>query len=90
MAVLDGSRVIPVYVYGQAELIVLFAMKNISAGDTVDLSVIGNNASFQVVNKAILISSTGPAAIAANTGTVITMPAAIPANSAGWMLVWGC
>jgi hypothetical protein len=87
---LDASRVIPVYVYGQADIIALFALRNVTQGDTLDLSTIGQNASFQVVKRAVILGVSDFVEIAANfTGTLITMPAGL-ANSSAYLLAWGC
>ncbi len=61
MAILTNASVIPKYVSGDADQIALFALKNVNGGDTIDLSVIGNNASFQLIFKAIMLSTTGAA-----------------------------
>jgi hypothetical protein len=90
MAVLDQSHVFPVYVYGQADLVALFACRNVSTGDTVDLATVGNNASFQVVKRAVILGISDFVEIAANfTGTVVTMPSGLT-NSSAYLLAWGC
>jgi hypothetical protein len=90
MAVLTGAQVIPKYIAGDAEQVVLFALKNVNPGDTIDLATIGNNASFLFIYKAVVVTGAGQAGIAATAGTVVTMPAALPANAAGYLTVVGC
>lgn len=90
MAVLTPAQVIPKYVAGDAEQVVLFALKNVSAADTIDLSTIGNNASFLFIYKAVVVTGAGAAAAATVVGTVVTMPTGMPANSSGYLTVVGC
>lgn len=90
MAVLSSAQVIPKYVAGDAEQVCLFALKNVNAGDTIDLATIGNNASFLFIYKAVVVTASGAAGVATVTGTVVTMPAALSANSSGYLTVVGC
>lgn len=90
MAVLTSAQVIPKYVSGDAEQTALFALKNVNAGDTIDLGTIGNNASFLFIYKAVVVTPAGAAGIASVAGTVVTMPAALPANASGYLTVVGC
>lgn len=88
--VLDQNHVFPVYSYGQADLIALFALRNVSTNDTTDLSTIGNNASFQVIKRAVILGVSDFVEIAASfSGTVVTMPSGL-ANSSAYLLAWGC
>lgn len=90
MAVLSPNQVNPVYIYGTADLTVLYALRNVTAGDTADLSTIGNNASFLVVKRAVCLGVSDFVEIAVSfTGTVVTMPSGL-ANSSAYLLVWGC
>lgn len=91
MAVLTPVNVIPKYVSGDADMIGLFALKNVSGNDTIDLATLGQaGPAFQVVERVVLISTKGWAGLGAFAGTVVTMPAAMPAASSGYMTVWGC
>lgn len=88
-AVLTSNNVKPVYTAGQATLIALYALANVSVNDTIDLGTIGNNASFMVIKSAVVLGDDVFVAIAANfTGTVVTMPPGLSANSA-YLLVRG-
>jgi hypothetical protein len=90
VAVLTLSQVIPVYVAGQADIIALFGLRNVTTGDTIDLATIGSNASFQVVKRAVMLGVSDFVEIAASfTGTVVTMPTGL-ANSSAYLLAWGC
>lgn len=87
---LDASHILPAYVYGQADIIALFALRNVSTGDTADLSTVGNNASFQIIKRAVILGVSDFVEIAADfTGTVVTMPSGL-ANSSAYLLAWGC
>lgn len=90
MAVLTSAQVIPKYVAGDAEQVCLFALKNVNAGDTIDLSTIGNNASFLFIYKAVVVTGAGNAGVAGTAGTVVTMPAALAPNTSGYLTVVGC
>jgi hypothetical protein len=89
VAVLTTTQVIPKYVTGDADVIGLFALKNVAGGDTVDLATLPAP-TFQLIIKAVLITTSGFAAVVNFAGTVITMPAGMPAGSVGYLTVWGC
>lgn len=78
------TQISAVYQDGSCAKTVLFACKNATAGDTVNVG-----AFFRVINRAGMISVTG-ATVAAptSTGTVLTIPAG-PAQDAAWLLVYG-
>lgn len=74
MALLDGTtQVTPEYTDGRFQRVSLFSIKNVDAGDTIDLA-----GYFKVVKRAGLISVTGThvlqATVSAN-GTTLTVPA---------------
>lgn len=89
MAALTTAQVVPKYVTGDADMIGLFALKNVGGGDTIDLATLGQPA-FQVVVKAVVIATTGAAGVCNFAGTVVTLPAAVAPGSAGYLTVWGC
>jgi hypothetical protein len=69
---------------GKPDVVCLFALKNVTAADTVDLS-----SYFQIINRAVVIGVVSFVEIAAVwTGTVLTMPAGLAAD-AGFLLAWG-
>ncbi len=85
MAVLTSPKnVNPVYVEGKADTVALFALKNVTALDTIDLA-----AWFQVINRVAVVGLVSFVEIAATwAGTVVTIPAGLSAD-AGYMLAWG-
>jgi hypothetical protein len=90
MATLTGLNVDVLYSQSGADLFGAFALRNITTGDTLDLSVTGVQPAFQVVRKAVIMSNgSNIAAICAFSGTVVTMPAGLAASSA-YLCVTGC
>lgn len=90
MAQLGAANVIQLYQRGDADMVGLFGLRDVSAGDTVDLSTVAAEPAFQSVKRAAVIATTDFVEIAANiAGTVVTMPAGL-AVSAGYLTVWGC
>lgn len=87
MATLTSSNCTLVYTDGKADLVALFALRKVSAGDTVDVATLSN---FQLVNRGVVLGVSAFAEIAATfTGTVVTMPSGLASDS-GYLLVWGC
>lgn len=78
------TQIQEVFTDGKCGRTSLFAVKNATAGDTLDVG-----AFFSVVKLAGLVSNTG-ATIAgvSNTGTVLTIPAG-PAQDGVWLLIVG-
>jgi len=89
MAVLAaGVNAVSVYSDGHADKVVLVALRNATANDTLDLGAPGLN-QLQVINRVACISVTSFVEIAANfAGTVITIPSGFQ-NDAGYLLAWG-
>jgi hypothetical protein len=85
MAVLvTPKNVSPLYTQGDPDMVGLFALKNVTAADTVDLSQW-----FQVINRAAVIGIISFVEIAASfTGTVVTMPGGLSADT-GFLMAWG-
>lgn len=78
MAVLDSTRFPVRHVSGDSDRYAVFALLNITAGDTVDLAEF-----FTVVKRATLLGVTVAAALAASvSGTVITVPAGANSDAA--------
>lgn len=70
---------------GQAERTALYALRNVSTGDTADLTE-----DFTILKRAIILGVTVAGAAAASvSGTVATIPAGV-ANDAGYLLAFGC
>jgi len=88
MAVLDSRSVFKVFADGDSDRVVLYALRKVSAGDTVDTGPSGLT-DFSAPKQAFAMGTTvaGTASVAI-AGTVLTMPAGL-ANDAGYMLVWG-
>jgi len=91
MAAIPAAQIQVLYNQGGTDLVALFAVRDIQAGDTVDLSQSGVAPAFTFIRFAIVMSfSANKAALATTAGTVVTMPAGIPANSATYLLAGGC
>jgi hypothetical protein len=90
MAVLTNSNVILVYSSGQADIIAVYALRHVSTGDTIDLATVSNGPPFQLVKTGVVLGISSFVEIAATfTGTVVTMPSGLTADSA-YLMVWGC
>ena len=89
MAVLSpsvGSALL--YVAGATDRVALYGLRNVNAGDTLDVGT-GGAGQFQTVERAVVMGIDVFVEIAATTsGTVVTIPAGM-ANSTGYLLVWG-
>lgn len=85
MAALTTDQFNLVYTDGSCDRTALFALKGVTAGDTVDVA-----ANFRVVKRAGIVSVTGTtiAVAAVSANTVLTVPAG-PAADAVWLLVVG-
>ncbi len=85
MAVLTQPRnFVPLYVNGSPDTVVLFGLKNVTAGDTADIALW-----LQIINRAAVIGVISFVEIAASwSGTVVTMPGGLSADT-GYLLVWG-
>jgi hypothetical protein len=85
MAALDGTHYQLVWSDGRAERVGLYALKNVSAGDTLDLA-----SDFSVLKRAVLLGTTVNAAAQVSVnGTGMAIPAGANAD-AGYLLAWGC
>lgn len=88
MAVLSTVQVIPVLVRGDGDMVGLYSLRNVTTGDTIDVTTLGIP-TFQVVKRAVILGTTDFVEIAASfTDTVVTMPSGL-AKSGGYMLLWG-
>jgi malate/lactate dehydrogenase len=85
VAVLTSSQIIRVYSDGTADRLCLYAMRDVTTGDTRDLS-----ADFTVLKQAIVLGTTTQMAFTAaiSGSTVITIPAGL-SQDAGWLMAWG-
>jgi hypothetical protein len=84
MAALAGNQVVLAWQDGDADKAAVFAIKKMTAGDTVDLS-----AWFLAVKTATLIGTTVVGTVVLSpSGTVVTIPAGV-SNDAGWLTAWG-
>lgn len=86
MAVLDVTHYALVWQDGLSEKTALYALRNVTAADTVDVT-----GQFSVVKRAVIIGTTlvGSGIVSTIAGTVITIPTG-PASDAGYLLVYGC
>lgn len=85
MAALTLSvQVVQVWTDGLSDFTALYALRGITAGDTVDLTP-----DFRAIKRAVLLGVTVAGTVTAtNTGNVITIPAG-PSNDAAYLLVYG-
>jgi len=92
MAVLSNANAQTLYNQGGPDLLAVFALRNIATGDTIDVASLDLAPVFQLVRKAIVYSVALNAAVVITppVGTVVTMPAGIPAGSSGYLIVGGC
>lgn len=90
MAVLTSANVIPVLIKGDADLIALYALRNVSTGDTIDLASLSVSPNFSVIQRGTVIGVSAFVEIAATfAGTVVTMPGGLNKDS-GYLTIWGC
>lgn len=84
MAVLSPPQCYKLWSDGFSDRAVLYALRNVTTGDTADLS-----SDFSVVKRAIMLGTTvSGAATAAVSGINVTMPAGLSADAA-YLLAWG-
>jgi len=85
MAALSTSQVVKLWQDGLAATTVLYALRSVDAGDTIDLS-----ADFYAIKRATMLGETiaGVAEAAVSAGTIITMPAGMN-DDAAWLLAYG-
>lgn len=93
MTVLTSAQVIPMLIRGDGDMVGLYALRNVTTGDTIDVTTVPFQLgvpTFQVIKRGAIISTTDFVEIAATfTDTVVTMPAGM-AKSGGYMILWGC
>jgi hypothetical protein len=76
------------YQAGTADKVALYALRNVTAGDTVDIGPSGAG-QFQGVERAVVIGVDVFVEVAASiSGTVITMPSGLSLSD-GYLLAWG-
>jgi hypothetical protein len=79
------SLVTNVWGYGQAERTVVYALRNVTTGDTVDVS-----SDFSAVKFAVWICATNPKKdVLTATGNVVTVATAAIVNDSGYLMVYG-
>lgn len=85
MAALTADQIFVAYTDGVCDRTVLYALKNVTAADTVDLA-----GQFKIVKRAGVVSATGTtiASVTISTNTVGTIPTG-PANDGVWLLAYG-
>lgn len=85
MSVLSITQCVPLWRDGSSDRAVLYALRNITTGDTADLT-----AEFSVLKRAVILGTTvaGAAAVSVAGGNIITIPAGV-AGDAGLLLCWG-
>lgn len=84
MAALTNEQFPILFSDGRSARVALYALLNVSTGDTADLS-----AMFTSVKRAVILGTTlqGAALVTTITGTVVTIPAGT--NDAGVLLAYG-
>jgi hypothetical protein len=85
MAVLTSNQVVKVWSEGSADRVVLYAIRNVTTGDTMD--VVNE---FTLLKRAVILGTTVAGAQAATVATtIVTIPSGV-AGDAGYILAWGC
>lgn len=88
MTAITGRQVSRLFFDGSAAMLALYALRNVTTGDTVDLGPSGT-ADFLNVKQAAMIGSTVAGSAAASvSGTVVTMPSGL-SGDAIYLLAWG-
>jgi len=88
MALIGQQRVFKVFEDGDSDKLALYALRAVTAADTVDMGPSGLS-DFLAIKQAIVMGTTvALATVASIAGTVLTMPAGL-ANDAGYLMVWG-
>lgn len=84
MAALTAQQCSLVYYNGAADKVCLYALRNVTTGDTFNMS-----SDLQVALQAVVLGVTVQGSEAASvSGSTVTIPAGLAA-AAGWLLVWG-
>jgi hypothetical protein len=85
MAVLSTNQVVKMWSEGSADRVVLYAVRNVTTGDTMDVA-----GEFTLLKRAVILGTTVSGAASASVATtVVTMPSGL-AGDAGYVLAWGC
>ena len=86
MAAVNPNQVRVLYKDGEADRIVLYALKNVTAADTVDFSQ-----EFSFLKRAVMLGATinGATSASVSSPATVTIPATV-ANDAIYVLAWGC
>lgn len=84
MAALTNEQYPILYQDGRSARVALYALLNVTTGDTADLSAV-----FMSVKRAVILGTTlqGQAVVTTITGTTVTIPAG--SNDAGVLLAYG-
>ena len=86
MALLAGNQIAQVWSDGQADRVAVFALRNFTTGDTVDLS-----GWFTKVLSCVLQATTqNIKGLPTVSGSVVTLTPTSLAGDAGFIMVWGC
>lgn len=88
MAVISGAQVKRLFFVGPAAQLCLYALRNVSTGDTVDFGPSGVGDFLSVKQAAMIGSTVSGSATATAAGTVVTMPAGL-SGDAIYLLAWG-
>lgn len=88
MAAISGKQVKRLYFDGQAAMMAVYVVRNVTSGDTLDLGPSGTGDFLNVKQAAMVASTVAGSAAAGVTGTVITMPAGL-AGDALYLMAWG-
>lgn len=88
MAVISGKQVRRLFQDGTAAMLALYAVRNVTTGDTVDLGASGTQDFLNVKQAAFVGSTVAGSAAATVSGTVITIPAGV-SGDAIYLIAWG-
>jgi len=88
VAVLGQTNVFKVFADGDSDQVALYAIRNITTGDTVNLGPGGLNDFLGIKQAVVLGTTVAGIANPGIAGTTLTVPAGL-SGDAGYMLVWG-
>ncbi|MFJ4828408.1 hypothetical protein ACIP79_00480 [Streptomyces sp. NPDC088747] len=84
MAALDPNRYPLMWMNGESDRVALYALRDVSATDTVDVIQ-----QFTIIKRAVIMGTTVAAAVGASiSGTTVTVPAGANRDGA-YLLVYG-
>jgi hypothetical protein len=88
MATVTGKQVKRLYYDGQAAMMAVYVLRDVTTGDTCDFGSAGLGDFLNVKQSAMIGATVAGSAAASVSGTVVTMPAGLSGDSL-YLMVWG-